>query len=373
MAAKPLLIRLHRWVGLAVGLLVILQGVTGAAVAFRHELNRLVHPDALVVTPPARLAPLTAVAAAAKAAFPDRRLARIDTPVQPDDAYLVRLDSKSGGMAFAAVDPGSARVLRSGPLAAWPVELLFQLHMSLLSGDTGERVVGFTGLGVLFMALTGPFVWWPGRGRIRNGLAVNLAVDLHRGSRDLHRLGGLLAAPVLALTAGTGVLMAWQPWLAPAVSLVAPVAETPAPKAPAGPCAAPHTLDQAVAAAATRHPAQTVKSVRFPGKGGKVVAVYFRALGTSNARATDHVWVDACSAMVLREKGALSEPAGSQFFNGLLWIHTGQWLGGVGRVLALLAALTLAGLGVTGFLQWAAREARMRRNRAARAAKARAA
>ncbi|MBW8812862.1 MAG: PepSY domain-containing protein [Caulobacterales bacterium] len=373
MPAKLLLIRFHRWVGLAVGLLVILQGATGAAVAFRHELNRLVHPAALVVAPSAHPASLQAVAAAAKAAMPGRRVTRIDTPVQADDAYVVRLDAKPGDIAYAAVDPGTARVLRSGPLAAWPVEFLYQLHMQLLSGDTGERVVGFTGLGLLFMALTGPFVWWPGLGRMRQALGVNLAVDLHRGSRDLHRLAGLAAAPVLALTAATGVLMAWQPWLAPAVSLVAPVGEAPAPKALPGPCAAPHTLDEAVAAAIARHPSQTVKSVRFPGKGGKVVAVYFRALSTSNGRATDHVWVDACSATVLKEKGALTEPAGSRFFNGLLWIHTGQWLGGIGRVLALLAALTAAGLGLTGFLQWGARTARMRRNRAARLAKAKAA
>jgi uncharacterized iron-regulated membrane protein len=373
MPAKLLLIRLHRWVGLAIGLLVILQGVTGAAVAFRHELNRLVHPAALVVPPAAHPAPLRAVAAAAKAAFPDRKLARIDMPARADDAYFVRLDAKPGDIAYAAVDPGTARVLRSGPLSAWPVEFLYQLHMQLLSGDTGERVVGFTGLGLLFMALTGPFVWWPGLGRMRRALGVDLATDLHRGSRDLHRLGGLLVAPVLALTAGTGVLMAWQPWLAPAVSLVAPVGETPAPKALPGPCALPHALDEAVAAAVARHPGQVVKSVRFPGKGGKVVAVYLRALGTSNGRATDHVWVDACTATVLQEKGALTEPAGSRFFNGLLWIHTGQWLGGVGRVLALLAAVTVAGLGVTGFLQWATRTARMRRNRAERAAKARAA
>jgi sulfite reductase (NADPH) flavoprotein alpha-component len=113
-----------------------------------------------------------------------------------------------------------------------------------------------------------------------------------------------------------------------------------------------------------------MKSVRFPGKGGKVVAVYFRALNTGNGRATDHVWVDACSARVLKEKGARTEAAGSQFFSSLLWIHTGQWLGIVGRVLALLVALTIAGLGITGLIQWLVREARTRRNRAARKAKA---
>jgi uncharacterized iron-regulated membrane protein len=282
----------------------------------------------------------------------------------------VRLETKAGDIAYAAVDPGAARVLRQGPLGAWPVEWLYQVHMNLLSDEVGERVVGFTGLAILFMAITGPFVWWPGAGRIRRSLAVKLDADLHRGARDLHRLGGVLAAPVLLVSATTGVLMAWQPWLAPAVNAIAPVEASPAPKPRPGPCAQPHSLDDAVAAAAQRHPGQTIKSVRFPGKGGKVVAVYFRALGTGNGRATDHVWVDACSATVLKEKDALTEPAGSQFFNGLLWIHTGQWLGLLGRILVLLAAALVAGLGTTGLIQWAAREARVRKNRAARLAKA---
>jgi uncharacterized iron-regulated membrane protein len=370
MPAKALLLRLHRWVGLAVGLLVILQGASGTAIAFRHELNRAVHRDALVVAPPAHPAPFAVIAAAAKAAYPDRKLTRIDLPVTPDDAYLARLETPAGAIAYAAVDPGTGRVLRQGPLAAWPVEWLYQLHMNLLSGETGERVVGFTGLGVLFMALTGPFVWWPGLGRMRRSLAVDLRSGLQRGARDLHRLGGLLVVPVLLVSATTGVLMAWQPWLAPAVNLVAPVLASPAPKPLPGRCAQPHTLDDAVAAAVQRHPGQSIKSVRFPGKGGKVVAVYFRALNTPDARATDHVWVDACSAQVLREKGALTEPAGSRFFNSVLWIHTGQWLGIAGRVLVLLAAATAAGLGITGFVQWTTRTARARRNRAERLAKA---
>ncbi len=370
MPFKILLLRAHRWTGLIVVLLVIVQGVTGTAIAFRHELNRLIHHEALVVAPSAAPTPLAAVAAAGKAAFPGRKLTRIDFPVTPDDAYLVRLETPTGAIGYAAVDPATARVTRKGPLAAWPVEWLYQLHMSLLSGDAGERVVGFTGLGLLFMALTGPFVWWPGGlARVGRSLAVNLRAGAWRGARDLHRLAGVLAAPVLLISATTGLLMAWQPWLAPAVNLVAPVLESPAPKPGPGPCAKRRGLDEAVAAAALRRPGQIIKSVRFPGKGGKVVAVYFRALHTADLRATDHVWVDACSAAVLREMGALSEPAGSRFFNGLLWIHTGQWLGIVGRGLVLLAAALAAGLGISGAVQWVTRTARARRNRAQRAAK----
>jgi uncharacterized iron-regulated membrane protein len=273
-------------------------------------------------------------------------------------------------MAFVAVDPGSAAVLRTGPLAAWPVEFAYQIHTELLSGDTGERVVGFTGLMILFLALTGPFVWWPGLGRMKPALQVKLSAGLYRGARDLHRTAGAVAAPVLLMSAATGVLMAWQPWLAPVVATVAPVRGSAAPKAPPGECAAPRTLDDVIAAGVAARPGQVIKGVRFPGKEGKVAAIYLRSTELADPRATDHVWVDACSAKVLRQKTAAGEPTGSRFFGGLLWIHTGEALGLVGRFLVLFGAATAVGLGFTGYIQWFSRTAKMRRNRAARLAKA---
>jgi uncharacterized iron-regulated membrane protein len=366
---KPALLKAHRWVALAAGVLILLQGLTGALVAFRPELNRLVHPGVLVVEPSATRAPLADIAAAARGAYPDRRLTRIDAPRRPDGVYLARLETAGEGMVFAAVHPATAQVLRKGGLAAWPVEGAYQVHTVLLSGETGERVVGFTGFLILLLAISGPILWWPVGGRFRQALTVKLDADLHRGTRDLHRTAGVFAAPVLALIATTGVIMAWQPWLAPAVNLVAPVASGGAPKAAAGPCPTPATLDQAVAAAIARRPDHVIKSVRFPGKAGAVVAVYFRTRGVADPRATDHVWVEACNATVLREKSSLTAPAGTRFFGSVFWLHTGEWLGVPGRILSLLGALTLVGLVVTGVLQWASRTAKMRRNRAAKAAR----
>jgi uncharacterized iron-regulated membrane protein len=45
------LYKVHRWTGLSIGLLLFLQGCTGAMIAFRNELNRALHFDALHVTP----------------------------------------------------------------------------------------------------------------------------------------------------------------------------------------------------------------------------------------------------------------------------------------------------------------------------------
>ncbi len=45
------LYKVHRWIGLSIGLLLLMQGCTGAMISFRNELNRALHFDALHVTP----------------------------------------------------------------------------------------------------------------------------------------------------------------------------------------------------------------------------------------------------------------------------------------------------------------------------------
>jgi uncharacterized iron-regulated membrane protein len=78
-------------------------------------------------------------------------------------------------------------------------------------------------------------------------------------------------------------------------------------------------------------------------------------------RATDHVWVDRCTAQVLAKKEADTALAGNLIFDWLLPIHAGEWLGLPGRILAVIGALALAGFGITGYVLWIARKTKTRK------------
>lgn len=356
---RPALLAAHRWIGVGLGLLIILQGLTGAVTAFRRELDRLVDPAAFVVAPGHPKAPLAAVVQAARAAAPGARLDRIDYPDQPDDAYLAHLEGPRGAM-LATLDPASAKVLRVGGLAAWPVELIYHLHYSFAAGETGERVIGAAGLGVFFMALTGPLVWWPGRGRLRQALSVTTTAGPWRAARDLHRLVGVCACLLLGVIAFTGVNMAWKPWIRPLVAAVAPLRPPIAAKPDLPRCKAPRPLDAAVAAAQAREGGESLRNLRFQGRSGRLVAVYLASRQARRPQAVDQVRVDACSSQILDVREAAGETAGDGFYAWLLPIHSGQWLGLVGRLLDAAAALALAGLGVAGYWLWITRRRRTR-------------
>jgi uncharacterized iron-regulated membrane protein len=361
--ARPALMTVHRWIGIGLGLLILLQGLTGTVTAFRHELDRLWQPGAFLVAPGRPAAPVQAVVAAVRAAAPEARLGRLDYPTRPDEAYVAHLESRAGGQMLATVDPATARVLRQGPLSTWPAEFIYMLHHNLVSGEVGERIVGLGGLALLFLVLTGPLVWWPGVGGVRRNLAVETRRGAWRTLRDLHRLVGVLIFLLLGLIAFTGLNMAWRPWLRPVVALFGPVHGGPQGRPhdhpPHARCKAPLSRDQAVAAAQALRPRETVRGLRL--QGPHTVGVMLAAqIGRPGA--VDQVTVDACSGRAtLRDARAQGTDA---FYTWLRPLHTGEWLGLPGRILGEVAALSLTGLGASGYALWGLRTLRQRRARA---------
>src|SRR5271165_435870 len=69
-AIRTKLLAVHRWIGLSLCLLLLLQALTGVAMSFRKELNRVIHPQALVVEPASERRSIAEVMAAVNAGNP---------------------------------------------------------------------------------------------------------------------------------------------------------------------------------------------------------------------------------------------------------------------------------------------------------------
>lgn len=353
---RPTLLSIHRWIGLAFGLLLIVQALTGVAIVFREELNRTIHADALTVVPGGPAMPVQQMLDMVREAHSDAPVARIEYPTTADEAFLFRIEPKDGShRRMVAVDPYRGVITRDGELGDWPIEWLFELHHELLAGDTGAMLVGIGGIALLFMALTGPFLWWPGRGRIRQGFSVTFRGGAYRGARDLHRVVGIIFALLLAVSAFTGIVMVWKAPLQPVINLMVPTISKPSVKVKERSDAALLPLDRVVAAAIGHYDGAKVRNVRFPGGTGRVVNVFLEADDYPRPRASNQIWLDGYTAKPLGTYEAAANPAGNGFIDWMLPIHSGEFLGTPGRWLFLFEALALAGFGLTGFWMWVAR------------------
>jgi uncharacterized iron-regulated membrane protein len=168
---------LHRLGGILSLALLLLAGLTGAALAFPAPFERtlqLVTGTPRPSAPPTPGAatgaplPLDVLLAHADQAMPGARTTRIDLPASPNGTLRVRKrfpqEPHPNGMSFVYVDPHSGVVLRADSAldASWSARLMalrYPLHIGALGG-TATRLLGvLTGLFPVGLFLTGFFLW----------------------------------------------------------------------------------------------------------------------------------------------------------------------------------------------------------------------
>lgn len=354
--ARPLLRRIHLWLGLSVGILFALLGVTGSALVFYVEIDAALHPEIRSAAPapgwpsPAWDRALETV----RAAWPERHG---EWRFEASDAGAgIPARYSSGGhhgpRAMVWLSPDGSRILRQDQWGQYLMTWLYNLHMDLLAGETGRQVAGWSGIAMLVLLLTGLAAWWP-RGSWRKALAFKQdAVPLRR-LHDLHKLCGLAGLIFLILLVGTGVMLALpdeKNWVLERT--VAPIDVAPHTRsAPSG--APPLPLSRLLAAGHRAVPDARLVWIEVPGERDAPVRFRVQVPGDPSPRfPRSYVHVDRYSGKLL---AVVDYRQGSASTTINTWLHPlhDASIGGLPvRILAVLIGLMPAFLLVTGLLHW---------------------
>jgi uncharacterized iron-regulated membrane protein len=125
-ALKRALFQVHLWIGIGIGLYVMLISLSGSVIVFRRELDR-------------------------------------------------------------AVCPGPGQTIACEPaFVTW----LAELHDDLLIGHTGRLLNGVGALFVVALAIAGLVIWWPGRSGWWRHMSLRRGVGGRRFTLDLHNMLG---------------------------------------------------------------------------------------------------------------------------------------------------------------------------------------
>lgn len=168
---RRVLIKVHLWLALALGLYILVISVSGSAIVFRPEISRWAIPRAVPSTEGERLEG-DALAAALVETYAGHEVVRFTEgrfPRQPVSVLLAR-DGEEQGRLF---DPYTLEDMGSSfpPVVAF-VEWLVALHDDLLSYPIGRKINGVLGGLMLVVAVTGMILWWPGKRRWAQSLYV---------------------------------------------------------------------------------------------------------------------------------------------------------------------------------------------------------
>lgn len=350
-SARAGFLTIHRWIGATLGLLLLLQGLSGAALVFRDWLEPVAHPELSVAHSGERLA-VQSLLDAVKAASPDSAVDRVEFPEESSRTVLFKMTDADGGKRLVAIDPYSGDIVRQGGLLRWPFEFFQELHEYLLAGKTGEWIIGIEGLALLFMAVSGLVVWWPRRARFASGFRIVRGRSWAIFWRTLHRaLGGAIAV-MLIFSATTGALMVFKDPFRELLRLGGEVVSKPSAKVAERPGQPLVPIDAIVAKAQAQYGNTPLRELRFPDAQGRGVSVYLEAEGSARPLATKLVAYDRFTGEELGNYIAGRNPVGNEIVDWLFPLHTGAAAGGWLRVLVFLGGAGLVVLGGSGLWLW---------------------
>jgi uncharacterized iron-regulated membrane protein len=350
---RRLWLRLHRWVGLALGLVLALAALTGASMIVLKPLDRLTHP-ALFAAPASGAAPATldAVHASLVRRYGPESSFTLRPPREPDDTLWVFVRGPWEGTAY--VDPGSARILGQRGEHEGLVNFLFELHTSLLLGDPGRPVMAVLALSYFFLLATGLFLWWPAKWR--QAWRVQLKGGLSRSLLDLHKTGGSLLGLLVAVSVFSGAYMAWKP-LSAAVTALAGDRVTQPPKVePSAVTGA--TLEAMASRARALFPHARIGYIQIAQQPTRPIRFRLKLPDDPHPNGLTSVWFHPASGQVLAVNRWDRLEAGAHATSYIYPLHTGELGGLLHEALNALFGVSLFALGGTGAWLWWRRRGR---------------
>ncbi|MDR2215244.1 MAG: PepSY domain-containing protein, partial [Nevskiaceae bacterium] len=203
------LFQVHLWIGIAMGLYVLMISLSGSAIVLRPQIgnwfihNRVENTELPELTGDALTARISEVYTQAgytlvEIAPPSRAGRSTYVTLQRDGVEHTRFFDQHQGKDLGSTYPWQVRT----------VEWLVRLHDDLLMGFEGKRINGVGGILFLVMTLSGLVLWWQGTQRWRRGLVIRR--DSPRGFLwQLHNFIGFWALPLMLVWALTAIYFAW--------------------------------------------------------------------------------------------------------------------------------------------------------------------
>jgi len=203
---RKLINQIHLWLGLITGIIVFIISITGFVYTFEEEIRDF--NEERYVEVPVQEAKFVGLAKIVEAfeAKSKEKLGSIRLSPSKANATVQVLTSKKKTYYF---NPYTAEVIHSSK-ADW-LNFILELHTSLLMGETGKVIQGWSVVIFLVMLVTGLVLWFPSRRRlVKQSLSIKWGASFKRVNFDLHQVLGFYASIFLIVIALSGTYFAFS-------------------------------------------------------------------------------------------------------------------------------------------------------------------
>lgn len=355
---KAIVRKVHRVLGLSVGIWAALTALTGSLLVFDDEMDALLNPRLLQVEPQALPRDVDAAVQSVRAAYPDEPLGGLRLPRTADEPYVFRIGTEQ--VRHVHVDPYDAEILGSRAEHGGFFGFLWDFHVHLLVGETGETVSGYLALMLIVMLISGLVLWWPSRARLRRAFTINWQAAMLPRMYDLHRVVGAITVPLILTVVVTGAMLVFHTVTTGFLinTLGGPPLMSP-PMVVASQKGVMTPVSQWIEQADASLPGARPVSIQFSdGERAAVVRQRFEHNPHPNGRS--FVAVNPYSAEVLKVHDWRTAGTGVRVSDYKYPLHIGDAFGLPGRLLVLIIGLMPLGLLLTGgYVWWRKRQRRV--------------
>ena len=203
------LFQIHLWTGIGAGLYILIMSLTGAVLIYRRSLSTLTSSQAKFVQITPHRMTVDELRANAVRLYPgytvegiyqSRNLSRpIEIGMTQGAKHIDHIFDPYTGADMGPTMTRGAKVLN------WILELHDNL---LLPHDAGAEANAIGGILLVLMTLTGFVIWWPGLGRWRSSLGLEIKSGLKKFNWSLHSALGIWCILFVFMFAFTGIYLA---------------------------------------------------------------------------------------------------------------------------------------------------------------------
>ena len=356
----------HLWIGVGLFILLVLLGLSGAALVWHDPLDTMLHPQRFAVSPGDTRLAASAYLDAARKAYGDRAtVTQIRMPEKAGQPVIASgrvngpppAPGQRPRTLTAWIDPATARVLDVADTRDELIGVMHRLHGSLLipTPGLGRKVVGWLGWAMTASCLTGLWLWWPRNGKILLGLRWLRAPSTFN---NLHHMFGFWVLVPLLVVSLTGVYISFPETARKLFGVESQNGSRGGPRpGAAAPLAEPGLpIDMAVAAAMAEAPGGRLAAITLPTEGRRPAwRIQFAAEGEGPGAT---VQVADEDGSIRKGRGGAGPGRADLLSRSMRTIHDAQDTPWIWQLLVFLTGVAPALLGVTGTVMWLRRRAR---------------
>ncbi|HWB50555.1 MAG TPA: PepSY-associated TM helix domain-containing protein [Stellaceae bacterium] len=363
---RRLVQQLHLWVGLLLCLPLAVLGLSGSLLVY-EDWSRVFDPHRVAASGEEK--PIGDIIAAARATAPEGYSpAFYRAPEGPGDFASVRLVARPqrqepGGSAAPSQAAGVPLRVEVDPMSlqGWGnlpssriIAFVHTLHANFFLSD--RRLVGWFGVAMVVLGISGIVNWWPPRRRWREGFFVRGNARGAALYRQLHGATGIWAYAVFIVVSLSGVYLAFPQTVRGAVDIVAPARDLRAAAASvkvgrvAGAAAMP--VDDAVALARHSVAEARVDFVGLPSRPDQPYRITLLRPGQRRGQPAVTVFVDPWTGQIVKTVDPRDYSAGETLIAWQHLLHSGEGAGPVWKLLVFLVGFVPSLFALTGVSMW---------------------